>query len=228
MDDVHAGMRQSFSKSLLQGMFSTSASVFMNTYLKVDCFGIEHVPQSGPYILAANHCSHLDSVAIRETLGGRASNLHVMGAKDYFFDTRVKSWFFTTFLNALPFDREENVAESLATCKTVLENGRAILIFPEGTRSVTGELQPFKPGVGVLGIELSVPVIPVFLRGTFESLPKGKSLPRPTRIRVHIGAPVNFEELKKERGAVPASELYRKSANELRARIEALSNQPDA
>jgi len=226
-DAVQAGMQNTLSKSLLQGMFSTSASVFMNTYLSVDCNGLTHVPASGPYILAANHCSHLDSVAIRQVLGARASALHVMGAKDYFFDTRLKSWFFTTFLNALPFDREENAAESLATCKTVLDSGRAILLFPEGTRSVSGELQAFKPGIGVLGMELDVPVIPVYLRGTYEALPKGRSVPRSAKIRVVIGPPVTFESLKKERGAVPPTELYRRAAAELRARIEALSSMPE-
>ncbi|HYF51148.1 MAG TPA: AMP-binding protein, partial [Planctomycetota bacterium] len=225
--EVQEGMRQTLSKSVLQGVFSTSASVFLNTYLGVECHGLENIPAQGPYILAANHCSHLDSVAIREVLGKRASSLHVMGAKDYFFDTRVKSWFFTTFLNALPFDREENVAESLATCKTVLENGRAILLFPEGTRSISGQLQPFKPGIGVLGIELSVPIIPVYLRGTFESLPKGRALPRPSRIEVRIGAPVDFSTLKAESGRSTPTDLYRRAANELRARIESLSNLPD-
>jgi hypothetical protein len=104
-------------------------------------------------------------------------------------------------LNALPFDREDTAAQGLATCKTVLDAGRAILIFPEGTRSVTGELQSFKPGVGVLGIELDVPVIPVLLRGTLAALPKGRALPRPARISLRIGKPLYFEALKKERGA---------------------------
>jgi len=225
-DDMQAGMRETISKSLLQGAFRTSASVFMNTYLSVECSGLENIPLDGPYILAANHCSHLDSVAIREVLGSRASSLHVMGAKDYFFDTRLKSWFFTTFLNALPFDREENAAESLTSCKSVLENGRAILLFPEGTRSVNGELQSFKSGVGVLAVELDYPVIPIYLRGTFDSLPKGRSLPRPRRIDVHIGAAMDFKDIKNERGTTNPTQLYRRAANELRSRIDALSTLP--
>ena len=145
-----------------------------------------------------------------------------MGAKDYFFDTKLKRWFFSTFLNALPFDREENIADGLALCKTVLDNGKAILIFPEGTRSPTGELQAFRSGVGVLAVELDVPVIPVCLRGTFEALPKGKFVPRPKHIDVTIGSPVDFSAVKKERGTAQAADLYRRAANELRARIEAL------
>jgi len=129
-------------------------------------------------------------------------------------------------LNALPFDREDNAAESLALCKTVLENGRAILLFPEGTRSISGELQTFKPGVGVLGIELNVPVIPVHLRGTYDALPKGRSLPRPARIEVRIGPGVDFSALKAERGTAQQTDLYRRAANEVRARVEALANLP--
>jgi long-chain acyl-CoA synthetase len=138
----------------------------------------------------------------------------------------LKSWFFSTFLNALPFDREDTAAQGLATCKTVLDAGRAILLFPEGTRSVTGDLQAFKPGVGVLGIELDVPVIPVLLRGTFAALPKGRALPRPARISLRIGKPLLFEALKKERGSTPATDLYRRAASELRAQIEALAQSP--
>lgn len=223
--EVRAELQDSLSRSILQGIFSTTASVLMNTYLRIECQGLQHIPDSGAYILAANHCSHLDAVAIREVLGRRAADLYVMGAKDYFFDTRLKSWFFTTFLNALPFDREDTAAQSLATCRTVLDAGRAILIFPEGTRSITGELQAFKPGIGVLGIELDVPVVPVHLHGTFEALPKGRSLPRPARIHVRIGPPLRFEALKKERGAMPPTDLYRGAAAELRARVEALAQQ---
>jgi len=224
--ELQAGLQGSLSRSILQGVLSTTASVLMNMYLRIDYKGLENLPESGAYILAANHCSHLDAVAVREALGHRAADLFVMGAKDYFFDTRLKSWFFSTFLNALPFDREDTAAQGLATCKTVLDAGRAILLFPEGTRSVTGDLQAFKPGVGVLGIELDVPVIPVLLRGTFAALPKGRALPRPARISLRIGKPLLFEALKKERGSTPATDLYRRAASELRAQIEALAQSP--
>ncbi|HLX61073.1 MAG TPA: AMP-binding protein [Planctomycetota bacterium] len=222
IEDVKSSLKGSVSKTVLQGVFGSTASVFMNTWLRVEGRGLENIPPGGAYILAANHCSHLDSMAIREVLGSRAKSLHVMGAKDYFFDTTLKSWFFSTFLNALPFDREENIADGLALCKTVLDSGRAILLFPEGTRSITGELQSFRSGVGVLAVELDVPIVPVNLRGTFESLPKGRMVPRPKRIAVTVGKPVDFSAIRKERGAAQATELYRRAANELRARIEAL------
>jgi long-chain acyl-CoA synthetase len=223
IEDVKSGLKGSVSKTVLQGMFSSTASVFMNSWLRVEGLGLDNIPASGSYILAANHCSHLDSMAIREVLGPRAKGLYVMGAKDYFFDTKLKSWFFSTFLNALPFDREENISDGLALCKTVLDSGRAILLYPEGTRSITGELQAFRTGVGVLAIELNIPILPVYLRGTFESLPKGRMVPRPKRIAVTIGRPVDFSTLKHQRETVTALELYRRAAAEVRTRIEALA-----
>ena len=78
----------------------------------------------------------------------------------------------------------------------------------------------------MLAVELDVPIVPVFLRGTFESLPKGKLLPRPKRIDVAVGKPVDFSALKQLRGSASAAELYKRAANELRARVEMLSNQP--
>ncbi|MFH0940158.1 MAG: AMP-binding protein [Planctomycetota bacterium] len=224
-DNVHDDMRQTVSKRVLQRLFGASASAIMHTYLRLHCYGLENVPARAPYILAANHCSHLDAAAIRDALGRRAMELYAMGARDYFFNTRLKSWFFATFLNVLPFDRDENVTESLALCKTVLENNRAILLFPEGTRSISGELQAFKPGVGVLGIELDAPVIPVHLRGTYDALPKGRWLPRPTRLELRIGPAVDFSALKAARGATSQTELYRRAANEVRAQIEALADE---
>ena len=73
----------------------------------------EHLPAAGPYIIAANHSSHLDSgamiSAVSEALGPHeAQKMHILGARDYFFDTALKSWFFSTFLNLVPVERERS------------------------------------------------------------------------------------------------------------------------
>jgi long-chain acyl-CoA synthetase len=159
-----------------------------------------------------------------------------MGAKDYFFDTRLKSWFFSTVFNVLPFDREEHTLEGLGLCRAVLEDGKPLLIFPEGTRTVSGRLMPFKPGIGILAVELDYPVLPVYVEGTFESLPKGRRLPRPARVAVRFGPPLDFSDLKsrrartaearkQDRGTGPI-EIYRAAAERLRAAVEELSQAP--
>jgi long-chain acyl-CoA synthetase len=227
-DQLEDALKQTPVRTCARGVFELGTQAILASYLRVSCTGLEHVPQSGPFILASNHCSHLDSAAIRKVLGKRAATLHVMAAKDYFFDTPLKSWFFKACLNALPLDREEHATESLAICKAVLERGRAILIYPEGTRSVTGELQAFKSGIGVLAVELDYPLIPVCLRGTHEAWPKGRRIPRRGRIEVHFGPALDVSRLKAARDTVAAKDLYRAAAAELRAKVEALGERSNA
>lgn len=224
-DAIEAGMRMTPGRVFLRHVFEAVTRLIMSTHLRVRGDGVEHLPTDRPYILVANHSSHLDLPSIRKVLGARAERLHAMAAKDYFFDTAFKRWFFTTFLNALPLDREANAAESLAVCKTVLDHGRSILIFPEGTRSPTGELQPFKPGIGVLALELGYPIVPVWLQGTFDALPKGKILPYPGRIEVRIGKPVDFSALAAA-GDDSTSDRFRRAAALLREKVEELAELP--
>ncbi|MGB5933698.1 MAG: lysophospholipid acyltransferase family protein, partial [Anaerolineae bacterium] len=74
----------------------------------------------------------------------------------------------------------------------LIDRGWSVLIYPEGTRSLSGEMQPFKPGVGLLAVELGVPVVPIHLRGLYAILAKGSSVPRRGPVNVTIGAPLGF------------------------------------
>ncbi|MGB9601364.1 MAG: AMP-binding protein [Limisphaerales bacterium] len=225
-DAVMDGLKQTPIRVALRRGFEFVTGLILSTYLRVRCDGLENLPKNSPFILAANHCSHLDLPSIRKCLGRLADNLHAMAARDYFFNNFLKSWFFKTFLNALPLDREANAAESLAICKTALDAGRSILLFPEGTRSITGDLQQFKPGIGVLAIELDTPIVPVYLSGTYAALPKGRIFPKSERIEVRFGKPIDFSDLKQQIGKVPTVELYRAAVARLRERIEHLSELP--
>ena len=139
--------------------------------------------------MAANHCSHLDTGAVVTAFGRRGHELFVMGARDYFFNRRLKGWFFHTFLKVIPFDRTEKVIEGLRLARSVLVSGHPVLIYPEGKRSVGGELQAFKPGIGLLGVELGVPIVPCLIEGTFAAMPKGKAIPRRSKVRVTFAPP---------------------------------------
>ena len=225
-DAVEAGLRQTWSQRMTRKFWELCTHAIMSTHVRVRGDGINNLPKTGPYIIVANHSSHLDLPAVRKVIGPYAETLHAMAAKDYFFNTPLKAWFFATCMNALPLDREANAADSLAFCKTVLDNGRAILLFPEGTRSLNGEMRAFKPGIGVLAMELDVPLIPVYMHGTFQSWPKGRRLPRPGKVQVRIGPPVDFSELKALRGKTPTTELYRRAATLLKVKVEELAELP--
>jgi 1-acyl-sn-glycerol-3-phosphate acyltransferase len=148
--------------------------------------------------------------------------VHVLGARDYFFDRPLKAWLFRHLLNVVPFDREKNFVEGLRTCRAVLRPGQPVLIFPEGTRSQSGRLQPFKVGLGILALELGTPVVPARIRGTFESFPKGARLPRPERVEIAFGEPVEVAPFLARRGQAATYDLYREYVSEVRQRVERL------
>ncbi|MFN0152071.1 MAG: AMP-binding protein [bacterium] len=188
--------------------------------------GRENLPGQPRYIIAANHSSHLDSLAVLLATGARGRRLRVVGAKDYFFNTGFKRWFFGRLLHAIPFDRNENFVEGLRLCKRALEQDYSLLIFPEGTRTTTGALQPFKLGVGILARELGVPIVPAYIDGAFEAMPKGRALPRPSSIRVTFGAPIvpaaSGAVASTRAGDAGAYEGYKETVEAVRRSIEAM------
>jgi len=202
-------------------------------YFRLKVYNQEHLPAAGPYIIAANHSSHLDSgamiSAVSEALGPHeAQKMHILGARDYFFDTALKSWFFSTFLNLVPVEREETSLAGLRMVKSILSGGESVLIFPEGTRSRTGQLQEFKPGVGLIAQELGVPVVPAYIQGTHRAMPVGKALPHRRGIEVFF-APAILVETAPPAGSGGSNndERYRQLAEEVRSGIAGLARDSD-
>jgi long-chain acyl-CoA synthetase len=191
-------------------------------YLDLEVRGRELLPAQGPYILAANHQSHLDAGAVLTALGGESRRLHVVAARDYFFDTPLKGGFFAELMNAIPFDRQGDFAPGLAACRGALEAGDPLLIFPEGTRSPDGRLQEFKAGLGILALELGVPVVPTCIEGTHAAMPKGARFPRRRPVRVTFGDPVDPGAVAPEGDALPY-ERYRAVVEAVRREIALLA-----
>lgn len=205
----------------LTGLFRFGIRIVYRYYFSIKCYGIENVPRGQPYIIAANHSSHLDTPAIITVLGGESNRLKVLAAKDYFFNTRFKSWFFGKLLAFLPFDRSANFLQGIRISQEALQQDQCLLIYPEGTRSITGDLQPFKPGLGLLAYETGVPIVPAYIGGTYQALPKGRNLPRKSRIQVIFGEPITLTS-SQIREMDTMNEVYREIAEEVRSKIEAL------
>jgi long-chain acyl-CoA synthetase len=210
----------------LFGSFRLGLKALYRGYFDLEVRNAERIPASPPYIVAANHSSHLDAPAIMAAIeharGPEAARrLHVLGARDYFFDTALKRWFFSTFLNVVPIEREETSLAGLKMVKRILSSGESALIFPEGTRSRTGEIDAFKPGLGLLARELEVPIVPVRIEGTHPALPVGKVVPRRGKIVVTFGEPLTMEAYRGD-GAPPREELYRRIAADVRETIVGL------
>jgi 1-acyl-sn-glycerol-3-phosphate acyltransferase len=173
--------------------FSVLRSYFAIAH-RLTIIGREKLPAHGPFVLAANHCSHLDALALGAALTPRhRERAFPIAAGDVFFQSGVTSTFSAIILNALPMWRKNCGPHALADLRRKLQEEKAIfIIFPEGGRSRNGSMMAFKHGLGMLVAETNVPVVPCGLAGTFEALPPHRKLPRPARITTIIGQPLDF------------------------------------
>jgi len=161
----------------------------MNTYVRVRAVGVDHIPSTGAFILAPNHASHLDSPSV-VTAVGRKRRVWVAGAEDYFFNTSIKRFVFGKLFDTIPFDRKADGVAGLRRCGDALSHGDGLLLFPEGTRSVSGALQTFRIGIAVLAIERQVPIIPVYIDRAYDLLRKGDRIIRPGSITVYFASAI--------------------------------------
>ncbi len=196
-------------------------SAVMHSYLRIDARGRENIPGSGPFILAPNHSSHLDAPSVLTAVGGRR-RVWVAAAEDYFFDAGWKRFVFGRFFDAVAVDRETDGVKGLRRCADVLQRGDGLLIFPEGTRSLTGHLQPFKGGVAILAAERQVPILPVHIERSFELLPKGSRWPRPGVITVTFGKPIQPPKVEEDSDAY--HDACRRLTREVESAVSALAN----
>lgn len=192
----------------LRGPVALAIRFLLRTYGGLRIEGAEHLPNEGSFVLVANHTSHLDALCLLAALPfARLPHASTVAAEDYFFQSRARFWIAALTVNALPFTRGRGSRESLAACAEVLaQPGRALILFPEGTRSRDGKLQPFRSGIGALVAGRGIPVLPCHIAGAHRSWPKGKRWPRPARLRLRVGAPRLYSTLV-ERAAI-AAELH--------------------
>lgn len=169
---------------------------------------LENIPREGPAILAANHQSFLDDLLLPLVVPGRKV---VFLAKAEYFDKWYLRWFFKG-ANVIPVRRQSRSAAeaALQTGVRALREGNLIGIFPEGTRSPDGRLYRGKTGVARMALEAQVPVIPVAIKGTFEALPYNRRFPRPGRVEIEFGKPLDF----KRHYGTPADRFVLRSATD--------------
>lgn len=163
----------------------------------------------GPLIVAANHVSHLDTPIIVRILPRAVRRwLVVAAAKDYFYRGRVRGSLVSLSLATLPFDRGEGSNQSLRRCEQLLRSGWCLLMFPEGTRSLSGHLGRVRSGVAVLAVETRTPVLPLFVHGLADVMPKGTAAPLPGGVVIDVGellVPEPDEDVSRFRDRVEAA-----------------------
>lgn len=182
--------------------------------------GVDHVPGTGGVILAANHVSYLDPPLVG---AGLDRDINYLARQSLFrfplIGRLLRSW------NSVPVDREGGGARGLKIILDRLLGGAGIILFPEGTRSYDGKLQPARAGIGLTVAKSDAPVVPVRIFGTYEAWGRNKKFPRPKKVTVRYGEPMRFEKLRAEARECSKERLkaiYQQIADEIMAAIAAL------
>jgi 1-acyl-sn-glycerol-3-phosphate acyltransferase len=177
-------------------------------------------------MLASNHASHADTAVIFAALPRRLRKRVVAAAaQDYFFDNGFRQFISRVLFNTIPVPRKISVsADPLRHVVRALREGYGVVLYPEGTRSRTGELGPFRSGIGRLAAEFpDVPIIPVWLEGTGRVLPRqGLPIPRPVKVNVRFGEP-----LKSERAWLADKSTWKVMAGRVREAVVRLRLRPN-
>lgn len=193
-------------------LLTTTAGIFF----RGDYVGAQHIPKHGAFILAANHASFIDPPVI----GSRLPRRLVYFARKTLWKPGFLSWWLDG-VGAVPVDRDAgNDVSALKRVLGSLKDGRPLILFPEGTRSPDGNLQPAKAGVGMIACRTQVPVIPVRIIGSFEAFGRDRKFPKLfTPVHVVFGAPIPPTAY--DPGA-KAKDRYQTAAERIMAAIAAL------
>jgi 1-acyl-sn-glycerol-3-phosphate acyltransferase len=189
-------------------------------YFRWRVFNVERVPPTGPVVLAYNPASFRDPPLVGSGLRRPINYL----ARESLFrfpgvGALLRSW------NSVPVDRDGGGAAGLKAILDRLLGGGGIILFPEGTRTSDGKLQPARSGIGLVVIKSTAPVVPVRTFGTFEAYGRHVKFPRPRRVAVKYGRPMNFETLRAEAkncSKARLKEIYQEIADEIMAAIAKL------
>ncbi|MDP6648234.1 MAG: lysophospholipid acyltransferase family protein [Candidatus Woesearchaeota archaeon] len=186
--------------------------------------GLHNLSKDGPFIIAPNHSSYIEHIMISCTVVPHLNKkLLFVAKKEHFEDMTQKLWhrLWNNYITYVQIDRSKG-EEALKTTLSYLKKGAIIVVYPEGTRTLTGKLQSAKTGVARLALWAKVPVVPLGIIGTFQILPKGKKIPRMKKATLNFGKPLYFDKYYNKK---ITKKLLRKITNNIMKEIAKLSNQ---
>ena len=186
---------ESIERSFAKRAWYALVRVFVGTIafgmFRLRCHYRERIPASGGFLLLANHQSHLDPPFVGLVIPRRINFV----ARDTLFKNKAFAWLINS-LDAIPIDRDGLGLAGLKETLRRLKRGEIVLLFPEGTRSPDGEMQPLKPGFSALVQRTGVPIVPLSIDGAYAAWPRKAKLPRPGTIEMVVGEPISAEVAK--------------------------------
>ena len=198
--------------------------VFFGLYLRWKVYNRERVPRTGPVILAANHASFLDPPLVGTAL---PRGINYLARKSLFrfpvLGSALRYW------DAVPVDRDGG-GSGFKEILDRLNKGGAIILFPEGTRSPDGNFLPARSGIGLAVIKSEAPVIPVRIFGSNRAYGRPHRFPRPRKVIVKFGHPMDFSSVRQEAKTAPKQrlkEIYQEVAEQIMAEIARLKPEAD-
>ena len=160
-------------------------------YFRLECGGLENIPEKGGFIIAANHASYLDSLFIAATCPRKIGFMIL----ESYYKNPVINWFCSsTICVPVPESEEKPSTLPLKQAMEYLKDGNALCIFPEGGRSPDGNLMEAKAGIAFVALKAGVPVIPVGIIGNFKAYSIHHKLPRPYKVFLRYGKPIVFKK----------------------------------
>jgi 1-acyl-sn-glycerol-3-phosphate acyltransferase len=189
------------------------ARIVTTVFFDLKTYGIYNVPKTGGVLLVSNHQSFLDPIILSSGLDRTLSYL----AKAELFKNRFFGWLISS-LNAFPVEQGAGDVSAVKEAIARLQEGHLLNIYPEGSRTLDGEMQPLEKGVALVIRRAKVPVVPVAITGSFKAWPRGTALPKSYPIRIMIGPPIH-ELWKLDRDAIIAKldEVLKKMYDDVRA-----------
>jgi len=187
---------------------------FFKFYLGFKVIGRRNVPNKGAFIFASNHQSYFDPIILGTAL---YRSLNYM-AKEDLFRRPVARWALRK-VHSIPVRREEGDLKAIKDAVRVLSSGKPLVIFPEGSRSKDGSLRKAKPGIGFIAAKTRVPVIPAYIEGSFEAMPRGIGTLNRHSVTIYIGNPIYFDWDKYDRNG---KEAYQAISDDIMRRIAEL------
>lgn len=191
---------------------------FFKVFFFATIKGIKNLPAS-PFILCPNYSSILDPFLISSLLPKRQFRDIFFQGIQRFFDTPFKKKF-AAIAHVIPIDRETFLTKGLSQSSYILKNRKSLCIFPEGGRTFDGTIAEFKKGIAILAVHCNVPLVPIYIKGTYKALPRNKSIPRiATKITIKIGEPIYPQDF----GQEPDKDNHKALADKVREGVLALA-----